>query len=331
MTRLLKYSSALLALCNLFGQAPNEVHPGAKGVLTVPVSGTVINQITNLPLSGMVVQVSGSTGWSATSQSDKDGKFLFSAVPIGQYQVFVRQKTGFYFENPRRLLLSKGSNPVTVDLEMVPDAILTGRVLNRNKEPVRGAMVSARSQAFRSGHPTLGSFRSARSNDLGEYRIGNLRPGQYYVEAEPAPLRIDSMQTEAKDFDAVSPVMTNAGTYYANATTPEAATLVTVHSGQHLDGLDIELARVNTNCTRFDVDRSGKVLKPDIISIVLSEAYPTSQSRVASSDNSAGPLQVCGLSPGDYRMVAFANDATGQGLWTVVLYLRELLRASTAC
>ena len=63
-------------------------------------------------------------------------------------------------------------------------SVISGRVLDEFGEPVADAMVNAMRSAWTAGRRKLQpTGRSAQTNDLGQYRIYGLPPGDYYVSA----------------------------------------------------------------------------------------------------------------------------------------------------
>ena len=73
-----------------------------------------------------------------------------------------------------------------VRMEMTPTGAISGRILNRYGEPVGNANVQALRYTYQEGRRTLTTVQTIRSNDLGEYRLFWMTPGQYVISAQPA-------------------------------------------------------------------------------------------------------------------------------------------------
>jgi hypothetical protein len=67
----------------------------------------------------------------------------------------------------------------------VQGGTIVGRILDENFEPVTGIQVEALTYIYQGGNRTLVSERQVATNDLGEYRLYWLTPGDHYVSAIP--------------------------------------------------------------------------------------------------------------------------------------------------
>ena len=68
---------------------------------------------------------------------------------------------------------------------MLPTAVISGRVTDEDGDPMSGVRVIA--QKKNPGKATRESAAAATTNDLGEYRLAGLFPGQYWIVAMPPP------------------------------------------------------------------------------------------------------------------------------------------------
>ena len=62
---------------------------------------------------------------------------------------------------------------------------IVGRILDENFEPVTGIQVQSLMYTYQNGTRTLVSERQVQTNDLGEYRLYWLTPGDHFVSAIP--------------------------------------------------------------------------------------------------------------------------------------------------
>src|SRR6185503_1057933 len=60
-------------------------------------------------------------------------------------------------------------------------ATVFGRILDRNGQPLPFASVQIQKIDYRTGRASLVNIQTTITNDLGEYRIFWITPGQYYV------------------------------------------------------------------------------------------------------------------------------------------------------
>src|SRR5437868_15547714 len=101
---------------------------------------------------------------------------------------------------------------------MLPAAVVTGRVLDEDGDPVPDAEVTVWRRKFVFAGPKFEAAGSAQSNDLGEYRIGGLLAGNYYVSAS-APVNFQSLVPAQRNLDeagAKVPETAYVTTYYPN-------------------------------------------------------------------------------------------------------------------
>ena len=68
---------------------------------------------------------------------------------------------------------------------MTPTGAIAGRVYDRYGDPVGNATVQALKYTYQDGRRVLTVVQSGRTNDLGEYRLFWMQPGQYVVSAVP--------------------------------------------------------------------------------------------------------------------------------------------------
>jgi hypothetical protein len=71
-----------------------------------------------------------------------------------------------------------------VIVRLMPLGIISGRIIDESNEPVRGVEVRLLALDYYRGRQTLSTMNSAVTDDRGEYRIFDIRPGSYYLLAE---------------------------------------------------------------------------------------------------------------------------------------------------
>ena len=71
-----------------------------------------------------------------------------------------------------------------IDLRLTRAGVVTGKVVDEFGDPVTDVFVTAmRYQYVQGSRRLMQTGRGAQTNDIGEYRIYGLSPGQYYVSA----------------------------------------------------------------------------------------------------------------------------------------------------
>jgi hypothetical protein len=106
-------------------------------------------------------------------------------VPKGRYQP-VAAKAGFarqwFREAPQSETGLKSEENLRVPL--LPLGVVEGKVLDQDGEPIRYAHITALQRTHDNGILRYRTVRQVATDDLGEFRLWNLPPGDYFVRAE---------------------------------------------------------------------------------------------------------------------------------------------------
>jgi hypothetical protein len=272
MNRTLKFSRAvvlvLAASCVLFGQTPG-----------VSVEGIVAEQGTNTVLSKATLDLRSLENPNARypAISTGEGKFSFRNVLPGRYSLaaarsgYLRAEYGQRGPNSAAatLEISAGQNVRDIRISMIPSAAISGRVIDTKGEPAINAQMHAWRVSYAEGWRKLVTLTSQVTNDLGEYRLFGLPPGQYYVSAQPDPpnfVRSPAYVSQTPPVPGIvvlaftaggsggvpdpanmhnmSTVTEYAPIYFGGAASEFSATAITVRPGNDLRGIDIPVDRI---------------------------------------------------------------------------------------
>jgi protocatechuate 3,4-dioxygenase beta subunit len=218
----------------------------------VSVDGLVINSATRQTMPGVHVRmeylVRGSMrtlAYGATT--DEHGRFAVAEIKPGTYY-FQLTQPGFIHvrgQSPDALptpafTLKEGEHRGGLVLEMAPEAVVSGRVVDEFGDPIPGVWV----HADLVGAKHLGSWmesNSDTSDDRGTYRIA-IPPGKYLVNADPNQTsqdEPDEIRTDGSSESAYHAI------YYLNTATKSAATAVDLRAGAERDGIDFRFTHAN--------------------------------------------------------------------------------------
>ncbi|HWZ45116.1 MAG TPA: carboxypeptidase-like regulatory domain-containing protein [Candidatus Saccharimonadales bacterium] len=202
------------------------------------VAGRVTNSLTGDPLAHAHVALRGEPAVWYDMHADEyiatttaDGRFSFKSVTPGTYTVIVERR-GFgpladEHKNYQTLELKPGDQIQDMALQLVPDAVITGHVVDGQGLPVEHIVVRAEGGAS----PSV-TF----TDDEGEFRLGGLRAGRYLIKAEaysqPLPPEIRTDGTVAVRYGS---------TYFPSSTSAKSAEPVQARAGQETRGIDIKL------------------------------------------------------------------------------------------
>jgi protocatechuate 3,4-dioxygenase beta subunit len=195
----------VLLLLPVSAQIPAGQFPAAPGLPQAPardatpktgtarIRGRVLAADTGQPLrKAQVRAISPDLRENRLATTDRDGLYEFTELPAGRYQLtaskgsFVQLQYGQTrpFEAGKPLEIGEGQTIERVDFGLPRGSLITGRVMDEFGEPATDVQVAALRYQFVQGRRQLvPAGRTVTTNDLGEYRVFGLPPGQYYVSA----------------------------------------------------------------------------------------------------------------------------------------------------
>ncbi len=173
--------------------------------------------------------------------SDANGHFAINGLPAGKYRLraeanrFAAQSYGSsrFGGRGKDIEVAAGQSVSGIEFRLMPCGVVTGEVHDESGDPVEGAMVQAipvgRRRGFQGGN-------QVQTNDLGQYRLYNLAPGQYVVQVSVS--RPEEQQQQAAQ-QAYVPL------FYPGVTDPGSASTITVDSGTETQGIDLDIRPVH--------------------------------------------------------------------------------------
>jgi hypothetical protein len=221
---------------------PTVAQDSAPAANASSIAGTVVKEPGSQPLKKATIEVIADdqrVGSNYTATTDSDGHFSIEKVGAGRYHLFV-EKTGFVETNGRghksegRLLsVQEGEQLNDLLLRMLPTAVVSGRVVDEDGEPMSGVLVYARKK--KPGRASLETAGAERTNDLGEYRFHGLFPGQYLMVAIPPPDFHDyERQHEKSPVEAGKPDTRYLTTYYPGTYDSALASTIMLRTGEEM-------------------------------------------------------------------------------------------------
>jgi hypothetical protein len=150
------------------------------------------------------------------------------------------------------------------------------------------------------------SGRNATTNDLGQFRIFGLPPGEYYVSATfraMGPALLDVLGPGATAQSAATQ-SGYAATYYPSTPNPVEAQRVAVGVGQELPSVDIQLQPVKlARVSGMAIGSDGKPMSGAIVMLMpsMKDALMFGPGGTARTDKD-GNFTLNGVTPGDYTL-----------------------------
>lgn len=279
------------------------------------IEGTVIKDPGDQPLKKATIQVipEQEGGANYTAVSDAEGKFKIDSVQPGRYRLFV-ERTGFIEVDQagrRRpgtaLSIKAGQSATDLRLRMLTAAVITGRVVDEDGDPMANVEISVLRYGYSSGRRQLEQERSERTNDVGEFRIGGLLPGRYFVSASPAP-DFSSIVPAKEPAQSVSkPDMGYVTTYYPGTIDRSQAAPLELHPGDDVP-VDFTLVPTRTFRVRGSVANLGTSQNSVSRGVVMLHPKEFNEVFSAAEVDKDGNFEIRGVAPGSYTISVMRNN-----------------------
>ena len=267
--------------------------PQEPGVVT----GVVVRAGTSQPLNGETVGL-WPTNRTVKTRSNPPGMFEFRGVGAGEYSIVVVHD-GIKKQVP--FVLTGAHRSETVNVEVPPAPAISGTVFDPNGERMAAVHVQAFRSVYTPHGPRVRSVLSVLSDDLGDFRLYWLRPGQYYVSAsyndrdqKIATKGLRLAANVSKPDDGLPTI------YYAGAASLAESQRVELTKGGDVDGVSLYVR----DGPRFTI--TGELVSPAgaacaRVAVVAVGGFVTDSDFVT---DACGSFKLRGLSPGIYAILA---------------------------
>ncbi len=298
-----------------------------EGRVVNAVSGDAVRRVnlTLLKIHGASQPLSG--------QTDGEGRFAFPNLEAGAYRLsgerpgFQKQVYGARL-NPNTgslLVVAAGQALRDITFKLAPDAVIAGRVLDQDGEPMPNLLVTVRRSSYSGSKRQWTQGGAMQTNDRGEFRIAGLRPGRYVVLASNMDIGI-GLAGVSKEAPSDKPDVSYGSTYFGNTLELSRATPVDLSMGDDRRNINIQMIKTTT------VRVKGKVVPPPegntlIVMLTRRESgggEPPGNLSVAQSSD--GSFEIRSVTPGSYVLTArnAADPLKSSGGMTVQVADRHL-------
>ena len=293
----------------ILGHQRQPQTPGAPAPATASIVGRLLDATTGQPIVwGVVVLRELASRDQRLVNTSDTGEFVLVDLPAATYSLHASALGYVGRQHGQRHALGQGV-PIAlrtgetrrgVDVALLPGGAITGRVTTQDGQPLAFAEIEALRPLLESSLRVLVPVGRAESNDRGEFRIGGLPPGHYYVAAsDPAD----------EGIEAATGQLRWAQTFYPGTASVPAAQRVQLASGATLTAIDFPLLDVSRVSVR------GRLINPDdgelaAGSVIISPesveglGLGTAEAALLRPD---GTFEFANVSPGDYRLRASAR------------------------
>ncbi|HXD73292.1 MAG TPA: carboxypeptidase-like regulatory domain-containing protein [Vicinamibacterales bacterium] len=233
--------------------------------------------------------------------TDNNGAFEIRNLAAARYQLSA-QKGSFVtlqygqtrpFEQGKPIDVHDAQVIDKVDFNLPHGAVVTGRVVDETGEPQSNVQVTLQRYQYINGRRQLNTTSFASTNDIGEYRLFGVAPGQYFVTATMRLFNFSDAPPD--DRSGYAP------TYYGGSTNVNDAQRITLAVGQQLNDINIGLAPTQlARITGTAVTSDGKPLTGGLVNLIQVLGQGSFFSSIGAQLKPDGSFSVGGVAPGDY-------------------------------
>jgi hypothetical protein len=199
----------------------------------------------------------------------------------------------------------------------LPEGSISGHIQGVNGHALASIPVTLLGVRYSSGRQFLYAAGSSDTNELGEYHILRVQPGEYYV-------RINN--TREDNPSAHSAYVSR--TYYPGASDMQQAKLVALKQGQMATGIDFHAVPIPKGVTISGIvvnfqtggnPQTGGLIRRSVgiylipIREGLAEPVLSTSVDAASKEDTSFPFEIDGVPPGTYDFYATFADSTSFG------------------
>jgi hypothetical protein len=282
----------------LLAQAVSALSPSASASVT----GHVVNSLNGDAVAKAVVILRArdpERGLSYADDADAQGHFSISDVEAGEYAIAV-ERAGFILESAGAagapapsVNINAGQRIEDLAIRLTPLGVISGRIVDADDEPARGAKADALHYVYTGGKKQLRMVAEVEAGDRGDFRLFGLRPGAYYLKAtglQVAPFELLDKGTI---------------TYYPGVGDSSRAVPIELRAGAQMRGFDIRLQSSRAYRVRFQL--------PPSITVSSTQGHlSNSQGFVPTEEwSSRTEMGFGNVPPGSYEAI-FIGQETGK-------------------
>ncbi len=289
------------------------------------IRGRVLAADSGGPIRRAQVRISGQDVAPKAALTDAEGRFEFRELPAGRFTLHA-SKPGFMsvqfgqtrpFQQGTPIELADRQVLDKADISMPRGSVISGRIVDEFGDAVPDASVTALRLTWSNGRRRLlpSPGRVAQTNDLGQYRIYGLPPGDYYVSASMQGANLEFMAMEAFELrtgvaasgpSASTPRSGYGATYYPGTPNATEAQKITLTTGQEASSADFALVPVRlARVSGVVLSSDGRPLEGVAVSLV--SASRDSNALVipmGARTTREGAFTLSNIPPGDYTLQA---------------------------
>jgi hypothetical protein len=297
-------------LCQTLGQTQTPLNNQQAAPSQHVLTGTVVNSVTGSGIPFALVQVE-----QNAKLTDQNGNFRFENL-VSTTVTVQAHKPGFFEEQEisqmrRPMLVTLSDHPTNTLVPLIPEAVIVGHVEDSEGELLSNLPVRVRYGQVVNGRrvwqqPQQG-FR--QTDEDGNFRIADLKPGAYYVEVGPNSRGVAvSERTAGNQKIEVVPAE-----YYPGVRDMSDATPLQISAGQHIN-LNFGMSRVPA----FRLSGAVTGVATNFGNVTLLDRDGENLNIGVRFDRGTGRFNAFPVPAGSYRLHFNGRDSDGQELFADV-------------
>jgi hypothetical protein len=302
-----------LLLSPLIGQVraplspPGDIQPeepsGLQGLVTDALTGEPVKKAT-VQLTRRASQPVTPASYSAATEID--GTYKFENLPPGSYVVKVERSGyaeggyGVTVWNPIGIVVNlRSGHPLSrINVALTPLAVITGKVIDQDGDPVANARVHLLAPIWAHGRSFRYAWNGTMTNDLGEYRIQNVRAGKYVLVFQG----IQAARGTELPVHPGKPDIRPVQTYYPDTQSLDKATTLDVKAGQQLSDMNIQVLNAATYHVRGKVTGAIPEGEPFFVTLSSSDGESVLWTPKIPVNPQDRTFDFAGVAPGSYSV-----------------------------
>lgn len=294
---------AVRLLAALLLTAPADAQGGAGRI-----SGTVRSSASGEGLKSAVVTLRSVDGRPSDSRrvtSGPGGEFGFDGLSAGRYRLMIH-KSGFspISGGSHFVALRKDQKVGNLVFALSPAAAVSGRVRDWEGEPVAEAGVRAYRLSYGPKGAALTEAARAKSDELGRFRLFNLRAGRYLLRVSPPRAGATGALFYAN----------TSGSFYPGVASLSQALPVELQWGDELGDVELTLsgdAGFSVSGAVADAEAEGPCRRCAVRALHMDGSLQLEIPN-ATPVSGDGSFVIRGLAPGEYKLIATQGRGGGR-------------------
>jgi hypothetical protein len=266
------------------------------------ITGIVVDSVSHQPVRKVMVSLAlGLQPLETRASTDNAGAFAFHDLKPGEYNLGV-ERSDYPDPAQRTITVSPSEDPDPVRVELIPGAVVSGRILDEDGDPLNGCWAQAR----RAEHPEqIVSPQIARTAaEPSAYRLFGLRPGKYILAVQCV---VPAFQP--RPFSAgpdPPPSLAYPLQFYPDAPDAASAEPIELAAGTERSGVDFRMRTSYVTQVRVVIAPSSAEWRGRNLSVQLMRPGDWSWDEFGptSPDSSGNAFRFPQVFPGSYVLVA---------------------------